>query len=686
MKLIKLEINNFRQFYGKQVIEFATDDKFSVTLIHGENNGGKTALLNALKWCLYEETTDNLQDPNFLINKHALAEKKNTYSVIIQLIHDNRIIEVQRTATHSPRKNTLKVFEISDNGCYAESAEKTPNTLINSLLPKEMSDYFFYQGEGTGTLSSQNDFSHIKGAISKVLGLTVAEKTLSHLSRIKNDYMKELLSYDTSSELEQLSSLKEQLTFKLKKNKEALEVTRNDLVVAEKAYNSNMQLLTRFDKSVLEERIKAREALKSSLRMIQRDKASKEFNYEKDLPKWLSQGFNNKLAKFDLDKIDIRELKNSHKYSVDKNLISEILSKNECICGSELPKESPSYKLIEELQKSAVDISLKRRWQKVTALNATLSKENLPTQAMLTALTDIENCNDQILYLQKEIEELSQSIIESDVDDIKKVEAQISESQSNCNRLMKQLSHLEVTIEKLSIDLRTVDQKLIKLGSSQPMARKFKVLIEATDQIINLYDEAIKSASKDVDLDVLRKMKVLFSRVAFNGYSVRKEQGHRDSFTWVIVDSDGKKVAAGNGYQAMLAISFIIALIQFSKDRAKAKQHLLTPGAVAPFIADSILAFIGPDNGKELVRFISESVEQSIFMFSQAQWTETHIDKGFRDKIGKEYNLIQHTVLTEDEFKGAYPTKLIVKGNEFDVVRFGSEFDKVTIEEVVLNG
>ena len=139
-------------------------------------------------------------------------------------------------------------------------------------------------------------------------------------------------------------------------------------------------------------------------------------------------------------------------------------------------------------------------------------------------------------------------------------------------------------------------------------------------------------------------------------------------------------------YQAMLAISFIIALIQFSKDRAKAKQHLLTPGAVAPFIADSILAFIGPDNGKELVRFISESVEQSIFMFSQAQWTETHTDKGFRDKIGKEYNLIQHTVLAEDEFKGSYPTKLIVKGKEFDVVRFGSEFDKVTIEEVVLNG
>lgn len=686
MKLLKLEIKNFRQFYGKQVIEFATDDVYSVTLIHGENNGGKTALLNALKWCLYEETTDNLQDSNFLINKHALAEKKNKYSVIVQLIHNNKIFEIQRTATHSPKKNILKVFEISDDGCYAETAEKSPNTLINSLLPKEMSDYFFYQGEGTGTLNSQNDFSQIKGAISKVLGLTVAEKTLSHLFRIKSDYVKELVSYDTSSELQQLATSKEQISLKLNKSKESLALKESELAEADKKYQSNMQLLSKFDKSVLEERIKARQALKSSLRIIERDKLAKELNYEKNLSKWLLQSFDNKLAKFDLESIDIKELKNSHKYSVDKNLINEILNKNECICGSDLPVHSSAYKLIEELQKSAVDINLKRRWQKITFLKSNLSKDNHSKQIMLSFLTDIENCNDEIIHLQKEIEELSHSIVESDIDDIKRVEAQISESKAKYDSLLKQVNSLEVDIKRLTVDLSTIEQKLIKLGSSQPIANKLKTIIQATEKIINLYEEAINSASKDVDLDILRKMKVLFSRVAFNGYSVRKESGDRGSFTWAIVDSEGRKVAAGNGYQAMLAISFIISLIQFSKDRAQAKQHLLTPGAVAPFIADSILAFIGPDNGRELVKFISESVEQSIFMFSQAQWTETHIDKGLREKIGKEYNLVQHTVLTEEEFKGVYPTKLVVKGKEFDVVRFGSEFDKVTIEEVVLNG
>ncbi|WP_252858235.1 hypothetical protein [Photobacterium angustum] len=182
-------------------------------------------------------------------------------------------------------------------------------------------------------------------------------------------------------------------------------------------------------------------------------------------------------------------------------------------------------------------------------------------------------------------------------------------------------------------------------------------------------------------------MQLLFSQVAFNGYTVAKNTNAKsDSFTWVIIDKDGNQVAAGNGYQAMLSISFIVALIEFSKDRANNKQHLLTPGTIAPFIADSILAFIGPDNGRELVRYIASKVEQSVFMFSQAQWTESHTDKGIRHKIGREYNLVQHTVLTESEFKGQYPTHLSVQGNTYDVVRFGSEFDMVTIEEVSVNG
>ena len=43
----QLAIQNFRQFSGIQKIEFATDIKRPVTVIHGFNGAGKTTLLNA---------------------------------------------------------------------------------------------------------------------------------------------------------------------------------------------------------------------------------------------------------------------------------------------------------------------------------------------------------------------------------------------------------------------------------------------------------------------------------------------------------------------------------------------------------------------------------------------------------------------------------------------------------------
>ncbi|MFP3398730.1 AAA family ATPase, partial [Brevibacterium sp. SIMBA_078] len=59
MKLINLKFKNFRQFYGEQEISFSTDPNKNVTLIHAENGVGKTAFLNAIKWCLYKDTTNN---------------------------------------------------------------------------------------------------------------------------------------------------------------------------------------------------------------------------------------------------------------------------------------------------------------------------------------------------------------------------------------------------------------------------------------------------------------------------------------------------------------------------------------------------------------------------------------------------------------------------------------------------
>ncbi|MEZ8714744.1 AAA family ATPase [Vibrio splendidus] len=686
MKLIKLEVNNFRQFYGKQSLDFSVDPSRGVTLIHGENNGGKTALLNALRWCLYEETTENLLDANSLLNKHAESKGSTTFSVSLHLEHENRLLEVKRIQSQNSSKGTLHVYEIKD-GCYVEKSEDNPNTLINTLLPKEMSKYFFYQGEGTGTLSSQNDFSHIKDAIDKVLGLTVAKTTLTHLDRIKAGYQKDLRQYDTDNVIDNLISSREVLVSALERDKALLEKKIIELSSAESEHEEQIAKLVRFDKTVLEDKINLRK--EKTQRLIEFERAHKQALGEKlsKTPSWAMTTFSQRLASIELSKVNTDELNKSLRYSVDKQLLSEILQNNECICGSHVVEDSAAAKLIEELGKHAVDPSLKRRWNLAAKLQETLSKKAHPRLSMESLFSDIDDREAQIQNLAKGIKDLDYTISESDIDDIKAIEKAKNEAKLKCDQLNRIVPDLERKIKQKGVDIKDIDRKVTSLSSTQPRAQKVRNLIFATEKIIELYQEAISSSQEGVDQILLNKMQSLFSQVAFNGYTVKKDSNAKGgSFTWAIVDKEGKRAGTGNGYQAMLSISFIVALIEFSKDRANNKQHLLTPGTIAPFIADSILAFIGPDNGRELVRYIADKVEQSVFMFSQAQWTENHTDKGIRDRVGKEYNLVQHTSLTEDDFKGQYPTRLQVQGEYYDVVRFGSEFDKVTIEEISTNG
>ena len=74
MRLIYLQLCNFRQFYGQTPqIKFASGEQ-NTTVIYGNNGAGKTTILNAFTWVLYEKFTAAFASPDLLINQRAIAE------------------------------------------------------------------------------------------------------------------------------------------------------------------------------------------------------------------------------------------------------------------------------------------------------------------------------------------------------------------------------------------------------------------------------------------------------------------------------------------------------------------------------------------------------------------------------------------------------------------------------------
>src|SRR4051794_13606694 len=97
MKLTKIKLNNFRQFYGSQILEVSQDPVRNVTLVHAENGIGKTTVLNSVYWCLYGETTKKFEKADQIINFQAGSEGETLASVEVYFDHAGSQYAVNRT-------------------------------------------------------------------------------------------------------------------------------------------------------------------------------------------------------------------------------------------------------------------------------------------------------------------------------------------------------------------------------------------------------------------------------------------------------------------------------------------------------------------------------------------------------------------------------------------------------------
>ena len=197
MILRKLSLTNFRQFYGENELEFATDTSQNVTLIHGENGVGKTTILNAILWCLFEYLTPDFEQPKDLINHEAEAENVTHCRVRVYFVHDKAEYSAQRIYSLA-KGPTFRVHKI-EGGNYREMP--APIAYINGILPKDMAPYFFFHGEGVAAISEGKESEKFRKAIRTILGFTFAECAIEDLNIIRRDYAKKIRELQTKNKL-----------------------------------------------------------------------------------------------------------------------------------------------------------------------------------------------------------------------------------------------------------------------------------------------------------------------------------------------------------------------------------------------------------------------------------------------------------------------------------------------------
>ena len=364
MLLQSIKLENFRQFRNES-IDFADGSNGkNVTIIIGENGTGKTTFAQAFFWCLYGET--EFSDKNIL-NKVVASElrpgQEAKVQVILKLKHgdvDYTLIreQVYRKDASNRIKADNTIFDIAKKDASGNTSyiKKTAcESEVKGILPKELSRYFFFDGERIEKMSK--DISNGKkaadfaDAVKGLLGLNGMYSAIQHfnprvrtsvISSYESSYNSQsnekIKSYtDTinrcNTEIEQIDARIEELDAEI----EAATIRKGEKVKELKQYEEGEKLQD--EKEKLQRKITIAERSKANVyKMI-----SKDFNGN------LSPFFSIALIQRALELLSEKDFAGKDIPYMHAKTIEYLLKQKVCLCGTHLDEGTIPYAKVKEL-------------------------------------------------------------------------------------------------------------------------------------------------------------------------------------------------------------------------------------------------------------------------------------------------------------------------------------------------
>ena len=214
MYIEKVEIKNFRIYYGTNHILFPTVPGKNVYIISGDNGHGKTTFLTSLVWCLYGkqmQEVDKFYKDRILasrgykgylascMNKQALSRGEVEFSVGVDL-GDIALPGVQCKSMQITRRCNINkendILEIKIDGTDNELVDEVGQQLFiqDFILPKEIAKFFFFDAERIVTIAemqSIEDKKLLSQAYSEVLGIKKYEDLRRNLNDLRIRFRKD---------------------------------------------------------------------------------------------------------------------------------------------------------------------------------------------------------------------------------------------------------------------------------------------------------------------------------------------------------------------------------------------------------------------------------------------------------------------------------------------------------------
>ena len=583
MILLKLTVENFRQFRGKQEIQFLTPSKedANVTVVFGENGRGKTGLFRAIVFCLFGERRlsqdgDVPHDELQLVNVSALeANPDKPVKTVVELEFSHRdshyrlrraILGMQDDGRVIEEEDEIRLFVTPASGNTQQVPTTEINEVIDSILDRRVKDYFLFDGEKIERLTraSIEQRREISAGIRNLLNVDALETAIKAVGRVTRGLERELsgASHEELSRLlKRLGDNEEEQTRASKR----LDELAHEIRLARQEIEKTDKELEKFNE--IRHLLERRKSLEQELSELEQQ-AAEALSEMKNLICKASALIVAPTVISVYEHIDHQKQKGEIPSEIRRDLIERILEEKLCICGSSVCEGSDAYTHIIEWLKRTSDVSTQdaalNLWRYLSEVRNHFSDDADLTEKRLQQYGNIRSA---IANVNRSLENVSNQIGTSERHDAtkldehrRKLQENIISLEANARVTQSQLEQLQQENDRLRALLK---EEKLKVGRNDELSRRSILARDTQDALNDIYSQ------------FTREIKDMISESATLLFRDLLDQEGRENLRTIIVNEDYslqvldryKKPFLANisaGQRQIMSISFIAALARIA--------------------------------------------------------------------------------------------------------------------------
>ena len=573
MRLISLELTNFRQYLNAK-IDFSVDPNKNVTLITGEMGAGKSTLEQAFRYVLYGISEfGNTELINNKLKNNAQIKDIITAQVRLTFEFKGAHYILTRSQPYMKLSSTslvlqgakLTLVEIR-NGNVIPHKDEFALKIATQMIPKQLSDYFFIDGEKIEKMSKnmadsskQDDFARV---VKSILGLNYLAKTIDHLKGVERQYNREIDKFGGEKVV--------QLSIKIDKinaNIGAINAGIADLEHQKTRYLSEIKQLDEKIQSIPDAE-KLQKEFNNRAQLISEKKENLE------LAKNSFFATNNINFIFYLgsplikNAIDMLRAKGDIDFGIPNlhsKTIEHLLNAETCLCGLKLD-ENPSAKARLEYLKTivpphstglAISTYIKDAKFRIESQENVLSMHRNSYKEIRTLINEIENLEREQSLLNEQMGDISSIVEEKKKHD--QYQGQLTGIEINIKKQVKEIGVLEN--ERNSLQEEKDSLKKVT-EASQKIAEYLEYVTFILEQVSNRYNSKEEKVREELESNINHYLKEMYKE----GFKVEIAKNYKIRVTVdEAVEGDNIDKSMGQGY--VIIFAFISSVIKMAKEK-----------------------------------------------------------------------------------------------------------------------